>query len=111
MYCGAVFTLRDIYFLAIPKFTPPMRPGRRADLVHPGPSLPEEIMKLQTLRPQIAIVALALGVTLCSVPASARPLTLKAGARVTVPAGATLNGGSHIASAPNMGRNVNDGGI
>ena len=68
-------------------------------------------MKLQTLRPRIAIVALALGATLCSVPAFAQARNVNDGGLVNVPAGSTLNGGSHIASAPNMGRNVNDGGI
>jgi hypothetical protein len=68
-------------------------------------------MKIQTLRPQIAIVALALGATLCSVPAFAQARSVNDGGQVSVPAGATLNGGSHIATAPNLGRNVNDGGI
>jgi hypothetical protein len=68
-------------------------------------------MKMQTLRPQIAIVALALGATLCSVPAFAQARSVNDGGQVSVPAGATLNGGSHIASSPNLGRNINDGGI
>jgi hypothetical protein len=68
-------------------------------------------MKMQTLRPQIAIVALALGATLCSVPAFAQARNVNDGGQVNVPAGATLDGGSHIAATPNLGRNVNDGGM
>jgi hypothetical protein len=68
-------------------------------------------MKKLSLHPQIAIVALALGATLCSVPAFAQARSVNDGGQVSVPAGATLNGGSHIASAPNLGRNINDGGI
>jgi hypothetical protein len=68
-------------------------------------------MKKLSLHPQIAVVALALGATLCSVPAFAQARNVNDGGQVSVPAGATLNGGSHIASAPNLGRNINDGGI
>jgi hypothetical protein len=68
-------------------------------------------MKKLSLRPQIAIVALALGATLCSVPAFAQARNVNDGGQVSVPAGATLDGGSHIASTPNLGRNVNDGGM
>jgi hypothetical protein len=68
-------------------------------------------MMMQALRPQIAIAALALGATLCSVPAFAQARSVNDGGQVSVPAGATLDGGSHIAPAPNLGRNINDGGL
>ena len=44
-------------------------------------------MKKLSLRPQIAIVALALGATLCSVPAFAQARNVNDGGQVIVPAG------------------------
>ncbi len=64
---------------------------------------------MKKLYPQIAV--LALGATLFSVPAFAQARNVNDGGQVSVPAGATLNGGTHIPPAPNMGRNINDGGI
>jgi len=64
---------------------------------------------MKKLYPQIAVVAL--GATLLSAPAFAQARNVNDGGQVNVPAGATLNGGSHIAATPNMGRNVNDGGM
>ena len=72
-------------------------------------------MTQQNLRPQIALAAaaLVLGVALAPVSAFAQARGVNDGGQVTVPPGATLDGGSKSAATPTTtyyGRGADDGG-
>jgi hypothetical protein len=75
MYSHAAFTVQPISFLVTPYLDFHPKPGGVAHsasaAIEPQPKM-EEVMKRQSLRTQLAIAALAVGVALASVPAFAQ---------------------------------------